>query len=234
VPVSFAKTVVRGGYGIFVAGTNSAGANGFMLTSPFFADSDQGRYNTIDQIHWRTTLDTIPYQPVDKTGRTASSVTIFPDHNPMSYIQQWNLNAQNEIGGVLLEVGYALSVNNCVCSNSAAFPNVSGNPMRGPQTLSQRFDTSVFSNPPQYTMGNAGRGIIVGPHTFTTDLNAGKRFALPWREGMNLEFRAEFYNVFNHPVFSNPNVSLGDANFGKITSATNPRKGQMALKLYFR
>ena len=50
---------------------------------------------------------------------------------------------------------------------------------------------------------------------------------------MQLEFRAEFFNAFNHPQFNNPDVTLGDANFGKITSATNPRKGQLALKLYF-
>jgi len=99
--------------------------------------------------------------------------------------------------------------------------------------LSQWFNTAAFAIPTQYTIGNAGRGIITGPHLFNTDLNAGKRFALPWREGMNIEFRAEFFNVFNHPQFSNPDVSLGDANFGKITGAANPRKGQLALKLYF-
>jgi hypothetical protein len=91
----------------------------------------------------------------------------------------------------------------------------------------------VFSFPAQYTIGDAGRGLITGPHIFTTDLNVEKHFALPWREGMQLEFRAEFFNAFNTPQFNSPDVNLGDANFGKITSATNPRKGQLALKLYF-
>jgi hypothetical protein len=112
-------------------------------------------------------------------------------------------------------------------------PNVNGNPMSGSQTLNSWFDTSVFQYPAQYTIGDAGRGLIRGPHIFSTDLNAGKRFALPWREGMSLEFRAEFFNVFNHPQFNNPDVTLGDANFGKITSAANPRKGQLALKFHF-
>ena len=108
--------------------------------------------------------------------------------------------------------------------------------MTGPQSLNQWFNTSVFSLPAQYTIGNAGRGLIYGPHLFSTDLNAGKRFALPWREGMNIEFRAEFFNVFNHPNFAAPDVNLGDASFGKVTGTSSfvgPRKGQLALKLYF-
>ncbi|MGH9666323.1 MAG: hypothetical protein ACRD9L_17990, partial [Bryobacteraceae bacterium] len=126
-----------------------------------------------------------------------------------------------------------LSNNNCVCGNNRSAPNVSGNPMTGSQSLSQWFDTSVFSIPAQYTVGDAGRGLITGPHTFTTDMNLAKRITLPWREGMSLEFRAEFFNAFNHPQFNNPDTSLGDANFGRITSATNPRRGQLALKFYF-
>ena len=126
-----------------------------------------------------------------------------------------------------------LSNNTCVCGNNLAVPNVNGNPMSGTQSLAQWFNTSVFSFPAQYTAGNAGRGLITGPGIFDTDVNLAKRFALPWREGMNLEFRAEFFNTFNHPQFSNPDVNLGDANFGKVTSAVNPRKGQLALKFYF-
>lgn len=50
------KLVVRGGYGIFLAGVSSAGANGYMVNAPIFADSDQGRYTTTDQIHWLTSM----------------------------------------------------------------------------------------------------------------------------------------------------------------------------------
>jgi hypothetical protein len=143
-----------------------------------------------------------------------------------------------EIAGITtfqsgLSLTPGLSVNNCICGNSAARPNITGDPGTASQSLGQWFNTGAFSIPGQYTIGNAGVGILTGPHMFTTDFNGTKRFALPWREGMSLEFRAEFYNAFNHPQFSNPDVTLGDANFGKITGSVNPRKGQLALKLYW-
>src|SRR5258708_6934292 len=64
-------------------------------------------YKTTDQINWLTTLDKVPYTPVDKKGRNALSVNVFPDENPMSYFQQWNMNIEKQVGGFMFEVGYA-------------------------------------------------------------------------------------------------------------------------------
>jgi hypothetical protein len=53
-------------------------------------------------------------------------------------------------------------------------------------------------------------------------------------ESAVLQFRAEFFNLFNHPQFSNPANDAGSANFGQITSASvNPRLTQFALKYVF-
>jgi hypothetical protein len=55
------------------------------------------------------------------------------------------------------------------------------------------------------------------------------------REGADLVFRAEFFNVFNHPQFNNPQVvDVSKSNFGQITSTSvNPRLVQLALKYVF-
>src|SRR5262249_32603337 len=121
------------------------------------------------------------------------------------------------------------SVNTCVCGNSLTRPNVARDPrLSGSErSLDRWFDVSAFSVPSQYTIGNAGRGLFLGPGVINFDVNIAKRFRLPWREGMNIEYRAEFYNLFNTPQFADPNVSIGTATAGRITAARNERQGQM-------
>ena len=52
-------------------------------------------------------------------------------------------------------------------------------------------------------------------------------------ERVALEFRAEFFNVFNHAQFENPDGDVVGSNFGQVTSARDPRIGQFALKFSF-
>jgi hypothetical protein len=53
------------------------------------------------------------------------------------------------------------------------------------------------------------------------------------REGLGLQFRAEFFNAFNKTNFLGPNTQLGNAAFGQITAARTPRQIQFALKLIY-
>jgi hypothetical protein len=83
------------------------------------------------------------------------------------------------------------------------------------------------------TFGNSGIGIVRGPGQKNVDFSVIKRFALP-SERMHLDFRAEFFNFFNHPNFSNPTLSENSASFGRIlTTSVNPRVAQLALKFGF-
>ena len=82
--------------------------------------------------------------------------------------------------------------------------------------------------------GNAGRDDLMGPHAVTWNAAAMKEFPLPLREGMRLQFRTDFFNLFNQVNLGNPNTTpLTNGNFGKITSVANPRMLQFGLKLYF-
>ena len=61
-----------------------------------------------------------------------------------------------------------------------------------------------------------------------------KNFNIPaLHEGTRLEFRAETFNTFNHTQFHDVNVSLGNQNFGKVTSTWDARVIQLGLKLLF-
>jgi hypothetical protein len=84
--------------------------------------------------------------------------------------------------------------------------------------------------------GNSGLGTFYGPGQFDFDVTLGKTTRVGGiRENATLQFRAEFYNLFNHPQFSNPTLTFNTAaTFGTITSASvNPRLVQFALKYAF-
>jgi outer membrane receptor protein involved in Fe transport len=114
------------------------------------------------------------------------------------------------------------------------WPNrIAGGKLDDP-SVSRWFDTSAFVFPAQYVQGNAGRNIILGPGTVSTDISLQRAFRLPVREGSRLEFRAEAFNLFNSPQLGQPGVTLGNAGFGVIGGTSRPsRQVQLGLKLLF-
>ena len=126
-----------------------------------------------------------------------------------------------------------LSFDNANAGNTS-WPNrvCSGAPAQ--QSLSQWFDTSCFVAPPQYQFGNEGRNVLTGPGRDNVDVTLQRSFPLRFREGMALEFRAEAYNLFNHPQFGFPGATIGTATAGVIGGTAVPnRQLQMALRLAF-
>jgi hypothetical protein len=77
--------------------------------------------------------------------------------------------------------------------------------------------------------GNAPVGNILGPGAILDNVSLFKIFQVS--EQLNLRFRAEAFNMVNHPNFSSPDVTLGDANFGAYTKALDPRQVEFALEL---
>jgi hypothetical protein len=110
-------------------------------------------------------------------------------------------------------------------------PNISGDPNNGPRTPQQWFDTSAFSLPALYSFGNAPRNAIIGPGLEEFDFSLQKDIVV--KEPVRLEFRAEAYNLLNHPNFNIPNRTAFTPNFGSISSAQDSRQLQFALKLLF-
>jgi hypothetical protein len=104
-------------------------------------------------------------------------------------------------------------------------------------SISEWFNTSVFTQPPPFTIGNTGRTLpdTRNPGTATADLSLFKNNYFGKERRDNLQFRIEAFNTLNHPNFGTPNTSLqaGSA-FGTITSLAIPsRVVQLAVKFNF-
>jgi len=79
--------------------------------------------------------------------------------------------------------------------------------------------------------GSLGRNVFHGPSFFNSDFSVIKRIRMG--EQRNIEFRSEFFNIFNRANFFNPNGSISSSSFGRITGTSNPRLIQFALKYNF-
>jgi hypothetical protein len=120
-----------------------------------------------------------------------------------------------------------------VNTGTASRPNriASGNLSSG-QSIKHWFDQTAFNSPALYVYGNAGRDILFGPGRTNLDASLFKDFHPV--ERLTIQFRAESFNLFNHPQFGQPNATIGSGSVGQITSTVgNPRQTQLALRLMF-
>ena len=100
---------------------------------------------------------------------------------------------------------------------------------------------TVFAAPAQYTVGNAGRNLMTGPGINNWDITISRKVPLGLGETRYFLVRTEFYNAFNHTQFSGLDSTARfdatgaqvNANFGAYTSARDPRRIQLSLRLMF-
>ncbi len=96
----------------------------------------------------------------------------------------------------------------------------------------QWINASCFVAPPVGQLGNASRVPAIGPDFVNTDFSVIKQFGLPREMGLN--FRAEFFNLFNHTQYGLPVNDVSAVGFGSVNSTVNnPRLVQFGLKLTF-
>lgn len=139
--------------------------------------------------------------------------------------------------------------------NTLQRPNMVGDPNKaGPvaanpgcsapsqvHTLAHWFNPCAFAKAPAGELGAAPRAPVYGPRFVNTDFSIIKNFPLPFREGMNLQFRSEFFNLLNHPQFYLQGFAgTGEqdintqSSFGLVNgTVNNPRLVQFALRLNF-
>jgi hypothetical protein len=110
-------------------------------------------------------------------------------------------------------------------------PNLTGNPKLDNPSPERWFNTAAFAVPAFGAFGNSGRNILDGPSFKNINFSAVKNTAI--KEGVSIQFRAEFFNLFNHPNFGLPDNFVGSPSFGRLYSADSPRRVQFGLKLLF-
>jgi Carboxypeptidase regulatory-like domain/TonB dependent receptor len=148
-------------------------------------------------------------------GWQINGSTTFQSGTPLSVV-----NSVNQLG-----FGAAGSRPNNV-GRSAVLPDDQRTPQRW-------FDTSAFTAAAPYTFGNVGpySPDLRGPKTNVWNISGFKNTVI--KERLNVEFRAEFYNAFNHPIWAAPGTTFGSSTFGVVAQKNNFRSGQLALKLIF-
>jgi hypothetical protein len=159
-------------------------------------------------------------------------------HGLMSYVVGnwdisgvWTMYSGGHFGPTL-----SSSVSNSIGSTALApaeRPNVVGSPNLPPdqRTISAWFNVAAFASPAQYTFGNSGTGVLVGPGYFNFDAGIHRNFRIT--EQTKLSFRWELFNSMNRANFTNPNAQIGGSSAGVISNTLAARIMQAALKLTF-
>ena len=93
------------------------------------------------------------------------------------------------------------------------------------------WNKAALAQPAAFTYGNAGNGVLRGPNFKNLDITLARNIRIV--EGKTLEFRAETFNLANHPNFGSPATVWDSATFGTISSALDSRQTQFGLKLLF-
>jgi len=185
---------------------------------------------------------------------TASVIYQLPFGKGQKWGSNWN-SVANAIGGgwelTLIEKatsGFPVFVVDSNNTSGAGFlntnvqslirPNQVCNPVLSNPTLAEWFNPACFAQPAAGKLGNANRTPLSGPDFVNTDFSIIKHF-VP-REGMRVDFRTEFFNLFNHPQFGAPGGNGYGADFASPSTfavvnytVNNPRLVQFALKLAF-
>ena len=153
-------------------------------------------------------------------GWQISGITTFASGEPTSACLPFdNAGIGSEFGG-------------CELPNQVGNPNLS----RGSRTVNEYFNPAAFTLPSAGTFGNARPDTIRGPGINNWDLSVYKRFETPWLGGKSfgekseIQFRAEFFNAWNHTQFSFLDTTFGVPGFGSAVAARTPRDIQFGLK----
>jgi hypothetical protein len=163
--------------------------------------------------------------------------TLFSNNNSSQQDQNPDLSRPNVIGPIQYgnprNSQQVFPVNNPSSTTQANCISSDAADTNGNVTGAFWFNPTAYDcvNVPLFSFGDAPRNFLRGPGINNYDLSIVKKTKV--FESKAVEFRAEFFNAFNHVQFLNPNTAGGSGTFGQITTDRNPRLIQFGLKFYF-
>jgi carboxypeptidase family protein len=219
-------------------------SHGFTVTSNYTLSKVEGDFNDADIIPYDKPQDqALLWGPLNQDHRhrfTTSWVLDLPGGNMASPLKhviggwQWT-------GVMQFQTGRPFTVTSGTDNSGDGIGNdrakLTGQPVEPPSGSAQTvwFNAAAFAVNDVGTFGNVGKGAFYGPNLQTWDMGLFKNFRIS--TDMNVQFRAEFFNVFNQVNFDIPNTNRSGANFGIITrtdpSFGDPRIIQFGLKFVF-
>ncbi len=206
-----------------VAGENDLAQNPFDLAAEHGRSMFDARHRLVVSYKWSMPFWNHPqnwYQQILGNWQ-ANGITTFMSGTPFTVYDSQDVSLQ---GGAPEISGF-----------SSNRPDLIGNPNSGPRTPQEWFNVSAFQRLDPVAQagqfGNEGRNVVEGPGYQQWDFSLFKD--IPIREAKRLQFRAEFFNVFNHANFRLPDNDISSPTFGQIQNALPGREVQLALKFLF-
>src|SRR5581483_8498857 len=148
------------------------------------------------------------------------------------YTSGWPLNAYigQDLAGIGSNPGTSIQIDGGAAGGFNQRADLIGDPYANTNRI-QFLNPAAFALPTPGRYGNAGPFAFHGPRISNWDITAAKDFRLT--EQLNLNFRAEMFNVANHLSYVRVNTQVGTATFGRVTGATDPRTFEFAMRLSF-
>jgi hypothetical protein len=210
-----------------VAGENDLAENPFDVKSEWGRSMFDARHRFVSSYQWNLPWFSHPqnWYGYILGNWQVNGITTFMSNTPFTVYDSSNPSAQGsapEISGFYSarpnQVGN-LNSGSCAATGAAV------------RTADCWFDTGAFQYAADGTFGNVGRNTLKGPAYQQWDFSAIK--TIPIHEAMNMQFRAEFFNIFNNVNFRLPDNDINSPTFGYITAAQPGRVMQLALKFLF-
>lgn len=223
---TWSRAIDNGASGFFTAENGSGGSS--YVQDFYNLDRNKGvsGYN-IPHFFSLSTVWEVPWGKGKRQFNQGLASWILGNWSVNSLVQLRSGQPVNMVAG-----GDVANIGNEVAWWNYARPNLVGDPDQGTRTSAKWFNTDAFALPAFGSFGNAGRGLVYSENVYNVDLSLFKRFALGERQWV--EFRSEFFNVFNFVNYGIPDSTILTPTFGRVTQTLIPvRQVQFGLKVIF-